>query len=151
MDGISLRTTKFGRVIVSSDDKGICGLEFVDDLTELFDPGAEVPHELLGATIAFVNGESSGVIPISLSGTSFQEEVWRTLMRVPRGATISYMDLSKHIGRPKAVRAVANACGANKIAVLIPCHRVIRSNGELGGYAWGTDLKKDLLNFEKHN
>lgn len=151
MDGISIRRTKFGKIIVSSDDIGICGLEFVDDLTELFDPGAEVPAELLERTVAYVNGDYSGIIPISLHGTVFQKKVWNALMQIPRGQTISYYALAKVLGMPKAVRAIANACGANNIAVLIPCHRVTRSNGELGGYAWGTDLKKDLLDFEKHN
>ncbi|MGC8560451.1 MAG: methylated-DNA--[protein]-cysteine S-methyltransferase [Phycisphaerae bacterium] len=81
-------------------------------------------------------------------GTPFQEEVWTQLLKIPYGKTITYKQLAEACGRPKALRAVAQACGANPIAVLIPCHRVIQSSGRIGGYHWGSDLKKALLAHE---
>lgn len=151
MESFSLCDTKFGKVMVAFDGAGISRVEFVAPYAELNMGDPAAPFDIVEAVVARINGESLDTIPLSLSGTDFQKKVWLELLKVPRGTTISYYNLAKNIEKPKAVRAVANTCGANKIAVLIPCHRVIRSDGELGGYAWGTDLKKDLLDFEKHN
>lgn len=86
---------------------------------------------------------------LQVSGTSFQCDVWRALLQIPYGSTITYSELAKSLGRPKAVRALANAVGANSIAWLIPCHRVIRSDGSLGGYRWGMARKQAMLAWEK--
>ncbi len=88
-------------------------------------------------------------VPLMLDGTPFQIQVWKLLLTVPRGETWTYQELANHLGRPSATRAVANACGANKIAYFIPCHRIIRSDGGLGGYRWGIELKQRLLDVEK--
>ena len=92
----------------------------------------------------------TGSLPIllSLKGTAFQKEVWQALLRIPAGTTVSYSELARMLGRPKATRAVATACSANKLAVVIPCHRVVRSDGSLGDYRWGIERKRALLNLE---
>ncbi|MBJ6138095.1 methylated-DNA--[protein]-cysteine S-methyltransferase [Marinobacter litoralis] len=87
-------------------------------------------------------------LPLALEGTAFQKKVWQALQGIPPGQTITYSELAIHLGKPKAVRAVANACGANQLAVIVPCHRVVRSDGGLGGYRWGIERKKALLNRE---
>ena len=83
-----------------------------------------------------------------IRGTAFQERVWRALQRIPPGSTLSYAEVAARIGEPHAVRAVANACANNKLAVAIPCHRVVRSDGRLAGYRWGIDRKRELLRRE---
>ena len=90
-------------------------------------------------------------VPIAFSGTAFQQQVWQELLKIPYGKTISYADLAKASGNPKAYRAAGTANGKNPIAIIIPCHRVIASNGGLGGYAYGVEVKKQLLELEKHN
>ena len=97
--------------------------------------------ERFGAEL--LRGEKS--LKLSPQGSPFQKLVWEALLQIPSGATVSYADLAKSIGNPKAVRAVANAVAANPIAILIPCHRIIRSDGQLGGYRWGLAMKKQLL------
>ena len=88
-------------------------------------------------------------LPLDVRGTSFQLKVWKALLRIPRGAVLSYSEVARDIGSPRAVRAVANACASNRIAVLIPCHRVIRGDGTLGGYRWGLERKRALLDRER--
>ncbi len=89
-----------------------------------------------------------GSLQLAMQGTEFQKTVWRELLTIPRGKVFTYKDVANNIGKHSSVRAVANAVGANKIAVLIPCHRVIRSDGGLGGYRWGVEEKKRLLDLE---
>ena len=84
-------------------------------------------------------------LPLDVRGTAFQERVWQALREIPPGSTVSYAELAARIGSPKAVRAVGSACGANPLAVAIPCHRVLRSNGDLSGYRWGLERKRALL------
>jgi AraC family transcriptional regulator of adaptative response/methylated-DNA-[protein]-cysteine methyltransferase len=91
---------------------------------------------------------SVGDLPLDLAGTAFQRQVWRALTRIPAGATASYTELAAALGIPKAVRAVAQACGANTIAVIVPCHRAVRSDGTLAGYRWGVERKRELLRRE---
>lgn len=86
---------------------------------------------------------------VRLEGTSFQLEVWEALMAVPRGEVITYSDLAAAMGRPRAVRAVASACAANRIGLIVPCHRVVRSDGSLGGYRWGVELKRQIIEAER--
>ncbi|MBM3906864.1 MAG: methylated-DNA--[protein]-cysteine S-methyltransferase [Gemmatimonadetes bacterium] len=88
-------------------------------------------------------------LPLDPLGTSFQRLVWEELRRIPRGATRSYREIAERIGRPTAARAVAQACARNPIAVVVPCHRVVRDSGELGGYRWGVERKQALLNAER--
>ena len=88
-------------------------------------------------------------LPLDVRGTAFQQKVWRALRKIPVGRTATYSDIARRIGAPKAVRAVAGACAANHIAVAIPCHRVIRTDGDLSGYRWGVDRKRALLDRER--
>jgi AraC family transcriptional regulator of adaptative response/methylated-DNA-[protein]-cysteine methyltransferase len=96
--------------------------------------------------IGLVEAPSIGLdLPLDVRGTAFQQRVWEALRAVPVGTTVTYADIAGRIGSPKAVRAVAQACGANNLAVAIPCHRVIRSDGALSGYRWGVERKRALL------
>src|SRR6185312_4370542 len=88
-------------------------------------------------------------LPLDVRGTAFQQRVWKALMRIPVGSTRSYAQLARQVGRPAAVRAVAGACAANRIAVVIPCHRVVRTDGSLSGYRWGVERKSALLARER--
>ncbi|UWQ29248.1 methylated-DNA--[protein]-cysteine S-methyltransferase [Leisingera sp. M523] len=91
------------------------------------------------------NPHASHNIPLSLKGTAFQKKVWDALCAIPTGRTVTYTTIAREIGEEKAVRAVANACGANPVAVMVPCHRVLRSDGGIGGYRWGVERKRQLL------
>lgn len=88
-------------------------------------------------------------LPLDLHSTPFQLSVWHALMAIAFGSTITYQQLAESVGKPSATRAVASACGANPLAIVVPCHRVIRKNGELGGYRWGLDIKRQLLALEQ--
>jgi AraC family transcriptional regulator of adaptative response/methylated-DNA-[protein]-cysteine methyltransferase len=102
------------------------------------------------AVVAAVEGDRTSTdVPIDVQASAFQWKVWRELQRIPLGETRSYTDIAEAIGAPRAVRAVASACANNRVALLIPCHRVIRQSGDLGGYRWGLDRKKRLLEKER--
>jgi AraC family transcriptional regulator of adaptative response/methylated-DNA-[protein]-cysteine methyltransferase len=161
--GETIRWTQFdspiGRMLIAATSKGICRLTFDDSeesLRRLF-PRAEILEDS-GALRELVEGALAAIeqplaardLPIDVAGTAFQESVWRELRRIPPGETRSYADIAAAIGQPKAVRAVGTANGDNHVAVLIPCHRVIRSDGSLGGYAGGLDRKRKLLAAEGH-
>lgn len=150
--------TSLGPMLVAATDKGVCRLTFGEtgeDLRARF-PRAHLVEgdpafaELLGQVVAAVEqpGES-GHVPLDVKGTAFQEAVWRELRRIPPGETRSYAELAAAVGRPNAVRAAGSANGANHVSVLIPCHRVIRTDGTLGGYAWGLEIKQELLRREQ--
>ena len=116
--------------------------------------GDGAPAIGLGAAVAHVVGlieqePPSAPLPLDIRGTAFQERVWQALQAIPHGRTVTYTELASTIGEPRAVRAVANACGANPTAIAIPCHRVLRADGSLGGYRWGVDRKKILLSRER--
>ena len=149
--------TSLGRMLVAATDKGVCRLSFEEgrDALEARFPNAELLEggddfaALLAQVIAAV--ESTGDfahIPLDVKGTAFQEAVWRELQRIPKGETRTYAQLAAAVGRPKAVRAAGSANGANNVAVLIPCHRVIATGGGLGGYAYGLEIKRKLLEKE---
>jgi AraC family transcriptional regulator of adaptative response/methylated-DNA-[protein]-cysteine methyltransferase len=151
-----------GWFLVASTKRGICKLTLGDALDELIadlkiDYGNAKPiagNELLAkpiATIAqYLNGERPDCnLPLDVKGTTFENKVWDELKSIPYGQTRSYSDVAKAIGQPKAFRAVAQACGRNPVSLIIPCHRVLRSGGELGGYHWGIMRKKALLEMEK--
>jgi len=146
-----------GRMLVAATSKGICRLTFddsADSLQRLF-PNATLIEDdgsmaelVEGALAAVERPAAAPELPIDVAGTAFQEAVWRELRKIPVGETRSYAQIAAAIGQPKAVRAVGTANGDNHVAVLIPCHRVIRSDGSLGGYAGGLDRKRKLLDSE---
>jgi AraC family transcriptional regulator of adaptative response/methylated-DNA-[protein]-cysteine methyltransferase len=113
--------------------------------------GADKGYEVLVArVVGFVEAPGHNPeLPLDIRGTAFQQKVWRALREIPVGKTATYAELAHKIGAPKAARAVASACAANKIAVAIPCHRVVRTDGTLSGYAWGVERKRGLLDREK--
>jgi len=150
--------TTLGLLLVAVTERGICSASLGDDEESLVAalraeyPGAELARasdsrdRLVDAVVAHVEGRSGAVeLPLDLRATSFQWQVWRALQRIPAGATRSYQAIATELGRPTAARAVARACASNRIAVLIPCHRVVRGDGELGGYRWGIARKAALL------
>jgi len=151
--------TSLGPMLVAATDKGVCRLSFVEgagDLARRF-PRAELAEggpafrTLLQQVVAAVEqpGRAGPAIPLDVRGTAFQERIWAELQRIPAGETRSYAQLAAAAGRPAAVRAAGSANGANPVAVLIPCHRVVRSGGALGGYAYGPQIKGELLRRER--
>jgi AraC family transcriptional regulator of adaptative response/methylated-DNA-[protein]-cysteine methyltransferase len=103
-------------------------------------------EQLVAKVVGFVETPAIGLdLPLDIRGTAFQQRVWQVLRDIPPGSTVSYTDVAKRIGAPKSVRAVARACAANTLAVAIPCHRVVRNDGELSGYRWGVARKRALL------
>jgi AraC family transcriptional regulator of adaptative response/methylated-DNA-[protein]-cysteine methyltransferase len=162
--GETIRWTHFdsplGQMLIAATSKGICRLTFddsVESLERLFPRAAIVQDEgglrelVEGALAAIEKPLAAPDLPIDVAGTAFQEAVWRELRRIPAGETRSYADIAAAIGAPKAVRAVGSANGDNHVCVLIPCHRVIRSDGSLGGYGGGIERKKKLLEAEGHS
>jgi AraC family transcriptional regulator of adaptative response/methylated-DNA-[protein]-cysteine methyltransferase len=149
--------TTLGRMLVAATDKGICRLSFDEDETELkrrfpratILPGGEGMRALVvGAVAAVEQPGRMPHLPIDVAGTAFQQAVWAELTKIPPGETRSYAQIASAVGRPGAVRATGSANGANNVAVLIPCHRVVRSDGSLGGYAYGLERKAALLKRE---
>jgi AraC family transcriptional regulator, regulatory protein of adaptative response / methylated-DNA-[protein]-cysteine methyltransferase len=147
-----------GALLVASSKKGIAAIllggdpnRLVHELQDRFPKanliGADRKYEALVArVVGFIEAPEQGLdLPLDIRGTAFQQRVWRALQDIPVGRTVSYAELARRIGSPKAVRAVAGACAANNIAVAIPCHRVVRHNGSLSGYAWGVDRKRTLI------
>ncbi|MBA2251858.1 MAG: bifunctional DNA-binding transcriptional regulator/O6-methylguanine-DNA methyltransferase Ada [Nitrospirales bacterium] len=150
-----------GSILVAKSERGVCAILLGDDPDELThdlqdrfpranliggDAGFE---QLVSKVVGFVEAPALGLdLPLDVRGTAFQERVWQALQNIPAGSTVSYADLANRIGSPKSVRAVAQACGANALAVAIPCHRVVRHDGALSGYRWGVDRKRALLQRE---
>jgi AraC family transcriptional regulator of adaptative response/methylated-DNA-[protein]-cysteine methyltransferase len=111
--------------------------------------GDEAFERLVSQVVGFVEAPAIGLdLPLDVRGTAFQQRVWQALREVPAGSTVSYAEVARRIGSPRAVRAVAQACAANKLAVAIPCHRVVRNDGGLSGYRWGVRRKQSLLERE---
>ncbi|MGC2408917.1 MAG: bifunctional DNA-binding transcriptional regulator/O6-methylguanine-DNA methyltransferase Ada [Methyloceanibacter sp.] len=150
-----------GSILVAASEKGVCAILLGDDpealLRELQNVfpradliGGDAGFEQLAAkVIGFVEGPSMGLdLPLDVQGTAFQHRVWDALRRIPAGSTASYREIAQAIGSPKSVRAVARACAANHLAVAIPCHRVVRTDGALSGYRWGVERKRALLDKE---
>ena len=147
-----------GSILVAATDKGVCAIALGDDpaalVRELQDrfPRARLVggdkgfEQLVAQVVGFVETPARGLdLPLDVRGTAFQRRVWQALREIPAGATRSYTDLAKRLGLPKSVRAVARACASNAIAVAIPCHRIVRSDGGLAGYRWGVKRKRALL------
>ncbi|MCQ4166600.1 bifunctional DNA-binding transcriptional regulator/O6-methylguanine-DNA methyltransferase Ada [Tahibacter harae] len=150
-----------GAILVAQSQRGICAILLGEDpdalARELQDqfPRARIIggdsgfEQLVAQVVGFIEAPALGLqLPLDVQGTAFQERVWRALREIPPGATVSYTDIAARIGAPTAVRAVAQACGANHLAVAIPCHRVVRRDGDLAGYRWGVERKRELLRRE---
>lgn len=151
-----------GALLVAATDQGICRISIGDDpstliadLNSTFHAAVTVCRDadfdlIVAAVVSLIDDSSPRhAFPLDIRGTAFQRQVWRALQSVPAGKTVTYRQLAKAIGRPSAVRAVASACGANQLAVAIPCHRVVRSDGKVGRYRWGIDRKRQLLAKER--
>jgi AraC family transcriptional regulator, regulatory protein of adaptative response / methylated-DNA-[protein]-cysteine methyltransferase len=164
-EGIEIRctvaATELGKLLVATTARGICSVRFGESEAALMrelkrdfnaaeihrddqglEPVAKQIKQLISGSTASLN------IPLDLRGTAFQQMVWKELRRIPAGQTRSYTDVAKTIGKPRAVRAVANACAANPVALVVPCHRVVQKNGSLAGYRWGVKRKAVLLEKE---
>ena len=153
--------TSLGAILVASSAKGVASILLGDDPEALVRNlqnrfpnewliGADRDYEALVArVVGFVETpESSLSLPVDVRGSAFQRRVWQALQAIPIGKKVTYAEVARRIGSPKAVRAVAGACAANKLAVAIPCHRVVRADGSLSGYAWGVERKRVLLERE---
>lgn len=156
----AIADTELGKMLLAATDKGICRLSFDEDESELarrfphanIVPGGADFDALLNQAIAAVeHPEAMPKLPLDVGGTAFQRAVWDELQRIPAGETRTYADIAAAVGKPKAVRAAGTANGANNVAVLIPCHRVIRTDGSLGGYAYGLERKQALLDAERND
>lgn len=150
-----------GAILVAQSDKGICAIlmgddagELARDLQERFPKATLVGgdrkfEKLVAQVVGFVETPRLGLeLPLDIRGTAFQQRVWKALQKIPAGKTASYAEIAKRIGSPSSTRAVAGACAANAIAVAIPCHRVVRTDGGLSGYRWGVERKRALLESE---
>jgi AraC family transcriptional regulator, regulatory protein of adaptative response / methylated-DNA-[protein]-cysteine methyltransferase len=155
-------SSPLGIVLLAATDKGLCSVKLGSDpallqrlLREEFSEAELVEDSLTQfkqKILAFIAGEASlARLPLDIRGTVFQRRVWDELRRIPRGETRTYGEIARAIGAPAAVRAVGSACGANPVALVVPCHRAVRTDGGLGGYAWGVSKKKRLLALEKRN
>lgn len=164
--GMSISYTTFasplGWILIAATEKGLCSVKLADKREALAEMlGAEFSEAQISEDsrglktardriLAFLSGDATlGTLPLDVRGTVFQQRVWGELSRIPRGQTRTYKEIASAIGAPKAVRAVGSACGANPVALVIPCHRALRSDGGLGGYEWGIERKAKLLEFEK--
>lgn len=158
----AVRESSLGRVLVAESDAGVCAVLLGDDPEALRrELSARFGgHRLAGdsqqvdavadAVLDAVESRSGSLgLPLHLEGTAFQQSVWQALRKIPPGETRTYGELARQLGRPRAARAVAQACGANRLAVVIPCHRAVAANGSLGGYRWGVERKRALLEREK--
>lgn len=151
-----------GWVIVALTERGICAIELGDDPKTLFVqlqknyPKAQLEEvsadfsSLLKEVASFIETPSRGIkVPLDIQGTAFQQRVWSVLQEIEPGTTLSYTELAERVGNPEAARAVAKACGSNRLAVVIPCHRVVAKDGRMGGFRWGVERKAQLLDKEK--
>jgi AraC family transcriptional regulator of adaptative response/methylated-DNA-[protein]-cysteine methyltransferase len=157
----TVRQTSLGAIVVASSAKGIASVllgdeteTLVRDLQDRFPNasliGADGADEMLVARVVGLveTPRIAHGLPLDVRGTTFQTRVWQALQQIPAGKKVTYAAVARRIGLPKAVRAVARACAANKLAIAIPCHRVVRSDGSLSGYAWGVERKRVLIDRE---
>ena len=153
--------TTLGQLLVAVTERGVCSVSLGDDEASLvqrlraefagavLERATDANDRIVDAVVAHVEGRAAASeLPLDVRATAFQWQVWRALQRIPEGATLSYQAVATGLGRPTAARAVARACASNRIAVLIPCHRVVRGDGGLGGYRWGIARKAALLTRE---
>ncbi|RJT20001.1 bifunctional DNA-binding transcriptional regulator/O6-methylguanine-DNA methyltransferase Ada [Buttiauxella izardii] len=150
-----------GEFLVAQSERGICAIllgndaqSLICELETLFphsslDVGDDPFARRVAQVVSVLEHPGKPItLPLDIQGTAFQQQVWQALREIPAGQTASYSDIAQRIGKPQAVRAVAGACAANKLAVVIPCHRVVRNDGALSGYRWGVDRKRQLLEIE---
>ncbi|BAZ42410.1 methylated-DNA--protein-cysteine methyltransferase [Calothrix sp. NIES-4101] len=160
----TVATSTLGYLLIARTEKGICAVKLGDNQEELvallkqgfpqakIQAGESPSPEWVQTILNFIGGiEPHLDLPLDIRGTAFQMQVWQALQKIPYGETRTYAEIAQEIGKPKAVRAVGSACGANPVALVVPCHRVLRSDGKLGGYEWGLTRKKKLLEIEKNN
>ncbi len=153
--------TPAGMLLVGATDKGVCAIQFGESAKSLEGslrvefPAADLRRDpaflsaWAGQLRAHLGGRLQKLdVPLDIQATAFQRRVWEYLQSIPYGSTQSYGEIAKRIRRPRAARAVARACASNPVAVVIPCHRVVRGDGELGGYRWGEERKRRLLEIE---
>ena len=149
-----------GTVLVAATEKGVCAVKLGPDAAKLelmlakeFNAAElvrEPMQDVREKIVSFITGAGTlARVPVDIRGTVFQRRVWEELRRIPRGETRTYGQIAAAVGAPAAVRAVGSACGANPVALVVPCHRAVRTDGGLGGYAWGLPVKKRLLEIEK--
>ncbi|HEY3027623.1 MAG TPA: methylated-DNA--[protein]-cysteine S-methyltransferase, partial [Pyrinomonadaceae bacterium] len=151
-----------GRLLVAATPKGVCSVALGESDTELESalaneyPAAATERDdgslksLVSAILEHLNGQRPHLdLPLDIQATAFQWQVWQALKEIPYGSTSSYSEIASRIGRPSAVRAVARACASNRVALVIPCHRVIGKDSKLGGYRWGAERKSKLLQRER--
>lgn len=153
-----------GKLLVATTNKGICAVTLGDSSIKLIE---NLQTEFVKATTIVENQDRRDWIerilkslegkevdrdlPLDIRGTAFQQQVWQALKKIPYGETRTYKNIADELNKPKATRAVGNACGTNPVALIIPCHRVLRSDGSLGGYRWGLDRKRKLLVMEQQH
>jgi AraC family transcriptional regulator of adaptative response/methylated-DNA-[protein]-cysteine methyltransferase len=160
------RDTALGPILMAATDRGVCFAQFGDSCDKLLqqlqrefpqaelqqfndDSSIQLEQWIEGLNAYIQNKQPRPEVPLDLQGTAFQIKVWEFLLSLQDGDVISYSELAQAIDKPKAVRAAASACGANRIAVLVPCHRILRGDGGLGGYRWGLERKRALLDAER--
>ena len=150
------QSTPFGECCIAFSNDGICALSFpenresaLEDMERRFPKVDFIRNDDKASRLIRQIFENGKIPTINLIGTEFQVSIWKALQAIPKGTTTTYAQIAEAIGRPKTVRAVGTAIGANPIAYLIPCHRVIRSDGSLGGFRWGLECKKAMLEWEK--
>ncbi|MGI9567062.1 MAG: methylated-DNA--[protein]-cysteine S-methyltransferase [Nitrosopumilus sp.] len=150
----------FGKILVAKNNVGICSIllgHHIKDLQKELKSNFPLCNLIKSETktdvrkiIRFIeNPKAEFDMPLDIQGTKFQQKVWSLLRNIPSGSTVSYTDIAKKIGSPKLARAVANACASNKLAVIIPCHRVVKKDGTLSDYRWSIDRKQKLLKIEQ--
>ena len=154
------KNSAFGQTLIMNSEMGLCGLAFCDDLGKdavLADMKIRWPNASYKEDAIFSDKDFKSIldktqqVELCLLGSKLQIQVWKALLKIPTGKVISYTTLAKYIGKPKAVRTIATAIGKNPLCWLIPCHRVLRANGELGGYHWGLNVKRKMLTYESQN
>lgn len=159
-----MAASELGNVMAAFTHKGICSIEFGESTDELVAsllarfpnadivPGGPPLNQTMADIIAFIDSPKKGLsLPLDIRGTAFQQRVWKELQRIPAGETRTYTQVAEALNAPGSVRAVASACARNRLAVIIPCHRVVRKNGDLAGYYWGLGRKKALLDRESED
>jgi AraC family transcriptional regulator, regulatory protein of adaptative response / methylated-DNA-[protein]-cysteine methyltransferase len=155
--------TEVGHLLVAATDRGLCAVMLGDDTGQVEGAlGREYPAATLArgddnlrdytdAIVGGLMGRENGTFRLHVQGTPFQWQVWEALRRIPSGETRTYQEIAREVGRPSAARAVARACASNRVALVIPCHRVVRETGELGGYRWGVERKQRILEQERRH
>jgi AraC family transcriptional regulator, regulatory protein of adaptative response / methylated-DNA-[protein]-cysteine methyltransferase len=156
----SIVDTEMGQLLVAATDRGLCAVMLGDEVDQLQStlareyPAAvlegedEELREYVEEVVQQLAGSGNLRLPLDVAGSAFQWQVWEALRRIPAGETRSYQDIARELGRPKAARAVARACASNRLALVIPCHRAVRKNGDTGGYRWGEERKRRILEQE---